>query len=158
MAASPARTVTLKIGGPLERTDLPGLFERACTLLEGSGIDLLRCEVADVATDAVAVDALARLALAARRRGCAIHLCGASPELGALVAFMGLAEVLREDPTSPAAGEDEQRDSGKIVSVIAHIAATSRLPALGRRDRRLAVSGTRSCLFGLFLGHERPGE
>jgi hypothetical protein len=42
------------------------------------------------------VDALARLQLAARRRGCVIRLRHASPELLELVDFMGLADVLPE--------------------------------------------------------------
>ena len=78
----------------MQRTDLPGLFARTCMLLGGDGIDVLRCEVAGVAADAVAVDALARLALAGRRAGCQVRLCGASEELRALVGFMGLAELL----------------------------------------------------------------
>jgi hypothetical protein len=48
-----------------------------------------------VAPDAVAVEALARLALAARRRGCYVRQYGACRELQELVAFMGLADVLR---------------------------------------------------------------
>jgi ABC-type transporter Mla MlaB component len=96
MAASPPRTVTLAIRVPLERADLAGLFERTCALLQGDGAELLRCEVAGVPADAVAVDALARLALAARRRGCRVRLCGASDELRELVGFVGLADVLCE--------------------------------------------------------------
>jgi ABC-type transporter Mla MlaB component len=96
MAASPPRTVTLAIRVPLERADLAGLFERTCALLQGGAAELLRCEVAGVQADAVAVEALARLALAARRRGCRVRLCGASAELQALVGFVGLAEVLGE--------------------------------------------------------------
>jgi ABC-type transporter Mla MlaB component len=96
MAASTSRTVAVTIRGPLERADLPGLFERTCALLDGGRVDLLRCEVAGIAADAVAVDALARLALAARRQGCLVRLCGASAELRALVSFLGLADVLRE--------------------------------------------------------------
>ena len=42
------------------------------------------------------VDALARLQLAARRRGCRVRLCNASPALLDLVAFMGLTEVLAD--------------------------------------------------------------
>jgi ABC-type transporter Mla MlaB component len=90
------RVVTLTITGPLERGDLPGLFARTCALLEGMGGDVLRCEVAGVAADAVSVDALARLALAGRRQGCQVQLCGCSAELRALVAFLGLAGVLGE--------------------------------------------------------------
>jgi ABC-type transporter Mla MlaB component len=96
MATSPPRTVTLSIGAPLERAQLPALFQRTCSLLEEEGVELLQCEVAGVAADAVAVDALARLALAARRRGCCVRLCGATPELRALVGFVGLADVLCE--------------------------------------------------------------
>jgi ABC-type transporter Mla MlaB component len=95
MAGSPGRTLTLRIEGPLERSELPRLFERTCSLLTGAAVAELRCDVAGVLADAVAVDALARLALAARRAGCEVRLRGASPELLSLVALMGLADVLR---------------------------------------------------------------
>ncbi len=88
------RIVTVTITPPLERSDLPGLLARTCALLARGPIESLHCEVAGVAPDAVAVDALARLALAARRRGCHMRLFGASDELAALVAFVGLADVL----------------------------------------------------------------
>jgi ABC-type transporter Mla MlaB component len=58
--------------------------------------DVLRCEVAGVAANAAALDALARLALHARRNGCELRICGASQELRALIAFAGLADVLCE--------------------------------------------------------------
>jgi ABC-type transporter Mla MlaB component len=93
-AAHDAR-VTLTIRGPLARDDLPGLFARTCALLATGDVELLRCEITDVAADAVAVEALARLALAARRAGAQARLSGASKELLALVAFMGLERVLR---------------------------------------------------------------
>ena len=92
------RAVSLRISAPVERAALPALFERTCALLEASHASILRCEVAGVCADAVAVDALARLALVARRRGCAVRLCGASEELLALVALLGLADVLHEGP------------------------------------------------------------
>ncbi|MEA2141567.1 MAG: hypothetical protein QOC91_1666 [Solirubrobacteraceae bacterium] len=95
MAAPPQRSVSIAIRAPLSREDLPGLFGRTCALLAGRGSEELRCEVAGVAADAVAVDALARLALAARRSDCSVRLCGASQELRALVAFAGLDDVLR---------------------------------------------------------------
>jgi hypothetical protein len=53
-------------------------------------------DVRDVDPDAVAVDTLARLQLAARRLSCRLLLRDASPELLELVAFMGLADVLQE--------------------------------------------------------------
>ena len=95
MAASAQRSVHLAIRAPLRREDLPGLFGRTCALLAGCASDELRCEVAGVDADAVAIDALARLALAARRNDCSVRLCGASEDLRALVAFAGLDDVLR---------------------------------------------------------------
>ena len=53
-------------------------------------------DVCDVDPDAVTVDALARLQLAARRLSCRLLLNNASPDLLELVAFMGLSDVLRE--------------------------------------------------------------
>ena len=96
MAASSPRSITLTIRAPLLCADLPGLYKRTCALLAGASADVLLCDVAGVAADAVAVDALARLALAAGRRGCEVRLRGASRELMALLDFIGVAEVLRE--------------------------------------------------------------
>jgi hypothetical protein len=52
------------------------------------------CDVRCLGAEAVVVDALARLQLAAMRCGCRISLRNASPELVELIAFIGLAEVL----------------------------------------------------------------
>jgi hypothetical protein len=41
------------------------------------------------------IEALARLALLARRLGCQVQVRDASPELGELLGFAGLAEVVR---------------------------------------------------------------
>jgi hypothetical protein len=58
-------------------------------------------DVSAAPADAVTVDVLARLQLAARRRGCAIALRNASGELLDLVALMGLGDVLRPEPGQP---------------------------------------------------------
>jgi ABC-type transporter Mla MlaB component len=95
MAIRNPRTLSFRIEGPIAREDLPGLSDRVCKLLEGSDAEVAVCDVSGVGVDAVTVDALARLQLAARRHGCRIRLCGsASRELLALVAFMGLTDVL----------------------------------------------------------------
>jgi ABC-type transporter Mla MlaB component len=86
--------VDFTIWGPIAREDLPGLCDRVCTLLTESGGGDLRCDVDGVEADAVTVDALARLQLAARRQGCRIELRNASRDLLELVAFMGLRDVL----------------------------------------------------------------
>jgi ABC-type transporter Mla MlaB component len=96
MAATSPRSITLRIRAPLLSADLPELYERTSALLGAFSVDVLLCDVAGIAADAVAVDALARLALAARRRACEVRLRGASAELLALVDFIGVADVLRE--------------------------------------------------------------
>lgn len=93
MSGTP-QTVAFAIRGPIARSDLPGLCERVCALLAGCPTRVVDCDVGGVAVDAVTVDALARLQLAARRRGCQVRLRNASHELRELVAFMGLGDVL----------------------------------------------------------------
>ena len=93
--AQRSRTLSFSIEGPIAREDLPGLSDRVCKVLQASDAEIAICDVSGVQVDAVTVDALARLQLAARRHGCRIRLCGsASPELLALVEFMGLTDVL----------------------------------------------------------------
>jgi ABC-type transporter Mla MlaB component len=94
MAASPPRTITFAIAGPIAREDLPALYSRVCLLLSQSGAAVAVCNVTGVAADAVSVDALARLQLAARRHRCRVELTHASAELRDLIAFMGLGDVL----------------------------------------------------------------
>jgi ABC-type transporter Mla MlaB component len=84
------------IRGPIGRDDLAGLSERVCALLHAYRPGPALCDVAGVEPDAVTVDALARLQLAARRLGCPVRLRNASAELCELIAFMGLRDVLPE--------------------------------------------------------------
>jgi ABC-type transporter Mla MlaB component len=92
--ATRQRTITFSVKGPIARSDLPGLSARVCALLEGSRADLALCDAGSVPPDAVTVEALARLQLAAQRHGCRVRLLHASRELLELVAFMGLRDVL----------------------------------------------------------------
>ena len=88
------RTISFAIWGPITGRDLPGLCDRVCALLEASGAVIAVCDVCGLVTNAVTVDALARLQLAARRHGCQVRLRGASDDLRDLVAFMGLQDVV----------------------------------------------------------------
>jgi ABC-type transporter Mla MlaB component len=94
MGAPAQKTLAFAIRGPIGHDDLPGLCDRVCMLLSGHDAAIVECDVRGVDPDAVTVDALGRLELAARRRSCHVRLCGASPELLELVAFMGLESVL----------------------------------------------------------------
>jgi ABC-type transporter Mla MlaB component len=90
------QTIAFAIRGPIARADLPGLCDRVCAVLQSSGAGVALCDVESVDPDAVTVDALARLALGARRNGCQVRLRHASDELRELLAFMGLRDVLPE--------------------------------------------------------------
>jgi hypothetical protein len=78
----------------------------------------LSCDVGVLPADAVALDALARLQLAARRVGLELELCNASRELCCLITFTGLEEVLRVEPGREAEerekrlGVEEERELG----------------------------------------------
>ena len=64
------------------------------------------CDAQAIAPDVHAIDALARLQLAARRLGMEVRLRHASHDLQQLIGFAGLREVLRVE----AGGQPEQRE------------------------------------------------
>ncbi len=93
----PPTALSFVVRGPIARDDLSGLSERVCGLFGGLGDHppaVVHCEVSSVTPDAVTIEALARLKLVAQRAGCMVRLCHASDELMALVAFLGLSDVL----------------------------------------------------------------
>ncbi len=97
MAVPERATITFAIRGPIVRADLPGLCDRVGRLLTGSDARIALCDVSEIVeADAVALDALARLQLEARRRGCQIRLQHVSAPLRALLTFMGFDDVLPE--------------------------------------------------------------
>jgi hypothetical protein len=70
------------------------------------GSELVLAHLKARGPDLALVDALARLQLAARRRGLRLRLRGASEELRALLELVGLADVLAlEAPREPELGE-----------------------------------------------------
>ncbi len=81
--------------GPIAREDLPGLCERVCRVFQENPAADVLCDVRGVEPDAVTVDALARLQLAAHRNGRKVRLQNASSQLLELVEFMALDDVLR---------------------------------------------------------------
>jgi hypothetical protein len=76
------------------RADVKAACERLRTLADGGDIDAVACDVSALAAEVAAVEALARLALVARRLGCPLKVRRASPELRELVAFCGLSDAL----------------------------------------------------------------
>jgi hypothetical protein len=93
-ATVPAPAI-LAIGGRIVASDAPGLCEGARRALHGRAGEPLVCDVGAVAsTDVGTVEAIARVALGARRLGSPIRLRAASPELRGLLDLMGLADVV----------------------------------------------------------------
>jgi hypothetical protein len=68
----------------------------------------LSCDVGGLPADGTALDALARLQLAARRVGLELELCNASNDLCCLIRFTGLDEVLRVEPQREAEEREER--------------------------------------------------
>ena len=71
----------------------------------------LPCDVRALRADVAAVDALARLQLAARQAGFEFRLLHASAELTCLIELTGLGAVLRVEP----GGQSEEREQGLRV-------------------------------------------
>jgi hypothetical protein len=59
------------------------------------GRRVVRCDISRLRADAITVQKLARLRLAARRAGYVLIFVNAKPELGDLMGFLGLEKVLK---------------------------------------------------------------
>jgi hypothetical protein len=91
------RTIILDLRESVARAAVPDLCERLRLLLVVGEVDLVTVEVGGLARpDHVAVDALARLQLTARRLGSSIRLRHARARLRHLLVLTGLSEQLPE--------------------------------------------------------------
>jgi ABC-type transporter Mla MlaB component len=85
----------LVVDGHIDPEAIPSLCRQLALLIDHSQAELVGCDLAGLrGCDLVAVDALARLQLTAKRLGRAIRLCRASDQLVELVALAGLREIL----------------------------------------------------------------
>jgi ABC-type transporter Mla MlaB component len=93
MNRSPA---VLILAGRIAPQDIPALCRCARELLERTDAELVVCDVGALAApDAVAVEALARVRLTVGRLGRGFRIRHPCQELWELLAFMGLADILR---------------------------------------------------------------
>jgi anti-anti-sigma factor len=94
---SPGRdAVVLMLAGTIEQDTVPALVAGVCRMLDLADAARIICDVSAVsAPDAAAVDALARLQLAARRRGSQVWLRDADGRLVDLLVLAGLDEMVR---------------------------------------------------------------
>lgn len=94
--AAPAgpRSVEFVVYGPIGHDDIPGLCRRVRGLFT-EGVDRIVCDVGDLTEpDGATLDALARLQLAARRRGCRVVLRDAGLDLLGLLDAAGLGDIV----------------------------------------------------------------
>ena len=88
--------IVVVLGPSITRAEIPRLCERAHTRLRTSDAGVVICDAhALTDPDAVAIDALARLQLTAKRVGRELWLRHACSELQELISLAGLSEVLR---------------------------------------------------------------
>ncbi|MEV5968866.1 STAS domain-containing protein [Streptomyces sp. NPDC051921] len=86
-----SRTLELRLSGRPDPDDVG----RLCALLDAAEPCRVVCEIGGlVRADLTAVDALARVRLAARRRGHRLEFRGAAPELRGVLRLVGLDELL----------------------------------------------------------------
>jgi hypothetical protein len=93
MAAVRSSVALFPILRPISRADIPALVRRAVLVLLATGATRLVCDARDAHADATTIDALARIALVARRLGAVLELCG-TDELLALLELCALREIL----------------------------------------------------------------
>ncbi len=87
--------IVVEIAGRIDRADIPSLCERVRAAVEANAADVVVCDVGGLThADCVAVDAVARLQLTVGRLGGRLRLRNVSPELRALLRFVGLGEVV----------------------------------------------------------------
>jgi ABC-type transporter Mla MlaB component len=98
MPSARPTTVVFAVAGPMARADLPAICGSVVAVLEATGADVALCDVGALPADAAAVDALARIQLAARRTGRQVVLRHVADDLRDLLALVGLGGVLRIEP------------------------------------------------------------
>jgi anti-anti-sigma regulatory factor len=104
------------IAGRLSGDAAAILCERLVRLLDDGRAPSVVCDLSALdRADLAAVDGLARLQLAAHRRGRRMRLRGSSWEMRRLIALLGLGDVLPLEPISErrrTLGQAEQRKQG----------------------------------------------
>jgi len=96
MGLAAARTIAFSLAGTVDGADPAAPYTRISLLLGTSGATLALCDVSGVRADAITLDALARVRLAARRHGCRLRLRGASNDLVELLTYTGFDEVVAD--------------------------------------------------------------
>jgi anti-anti-sigma factor len=109
-------TIELTIAGRIDRSDAARLGREVRSLLDAGGVAQIVCDLGSVSqSDVAVVDALCRMRLAARRRGCQLRLRNASRDLIELVFLIGLTDVMPVVSALEVEGESEQGEHPRRV-------------------------------------------
>jgi anti-anti-sigma factor len=105
-------TTVVKLSGHLDQVDVPQLSACVCSALAEAGSGPIVCDIGTLTTsDAVALDALGRLQLAAIRGGRRIYLRGVGHKLQELLELAGLTGVLPVEGSGvESRGQPEERE------------------------------------------------
>jgi anti-anti-sigma regulatory factor len=91
VAGSGRNSIVVAVGSPIAPADLPKLCAGVRARIERSGAAVVVIDLGAVAApDAVTVDAMARLALTAKRLGCEVQVCDVPRVLRELLDLSGL--------------------------------------------------------------------
>lgn len=110
-------TVVVVVDGPFSRRGIAGLCARVGRLLATGGVDVITYDVGSVVEpDVMAIEALARLQLTARRIGGSIQVRHASGELRDLFEMVGLCGVVPVCDGSPlgSCGQVEEEEEAGV--------------------------------------------
>jgi ABC-type transporter Mla MlaB component len=114
--ASDPRTIELQIAGRIDRADAARLGREIRTLLDAGDVAQIVCDLGAVTqADLAVVDALCRMRLAARRRGCQLLLRDASRGLLELIFLIGLTDIVpivRSDRDVERQSEEREHPGG----------------------------------------------
>jgi hypothetical protein len=108
----------LAVRGRIDPGDVESLVARVEAALDGSAAGPVTCDVAGLLDpDLVAIDALARIQLAARARGRTVRLRDPTRQLTGLLVLCGLWDVFPLDRGSgfEAVGKPEEREQRRRV-------------------------------------------
>lgn len=111
------RTVVVVVDGPLSRPGIAGLCAGVRRLLATGNVDTITCDVgAAVEPDLMAIEALARLQLTARRMGGSIRVRHPSGKLQELLEVVGLCSVvpLCDESRLGSCGQVEQGEQARV--------------------------------------------
>ena len=106
--------ISFAVGATLTRADITALCGDLAEVLRGRDRGVVVCDVTGVRPDVIALEALARLSLTARRHGWRLVVSGGSADLLELADLLGLTDALLEPVRQP----EQREQAGGVEEVV----------------------------------------